>query len=106
MIMIELNVKNWSQVIDNNELVLVDVYGPACGPCITMESRLKELERTQGAKVVFTKIEAVSNMECLDEFRLTSIPTLLYIRAGKLVKKEVGLKSVDQIKQAIDKYLS
>ena len=103
--MIELNLENWSQVIENNESVLVDVYGPGCGPCITMESRLRELEKTYGSKVVFTKIEAISNLECLAEYGLKVVPTVLYFKACKLVNREVGKKSIEELELSIMKYL-
>jgi thioredoxin 1 len=106
MIMIELNVENWSQVIENNEAVLVDVYGPACGPCITMESRLNELKRNHGAKVIFAKIDASDNLDRIAKFGITGVPALLYFKSGKLVTKEVGLKSIDELEKSIIKYLS
>jgi thioredoxin 1 len=104
--MIELNVENWSQVIDNNELVLVDVYGPACGPCITMESRLKELENANTGKIVFAKIHAMDNLDRIAEFGISAVPALLYFKSGKLVAKEVGLKTIDELERSIEKNLS
>ena len=104
--MIELNVENWSQVIDNNELVLVDVYGPGCGHCITIESRLNELIRTHGAKVVFTKIDAMDNLDCVAKYGITGVPALLYFKSGKLVTKEVGLKTIGELERSIEKNLS
>ena len=104
--MIELNVENWSPVIDNNELVLVDVYGSACGPCITLESRLNELENANNGKIDFAKIHAMDNLDRIAEFGISSVPALLYFKSGRLVKKEVGLKTVDELERSIEKNLS
>jgi thioredoxin 1 len=106
MIMIELNVENWSQVIDNNESVLVEVYGSACPPCKVIEARLTEVEKNHGNSVFFAKIEVFSNVECLAEFGVSAVPTILYFKAGKLVKKEAGKKTIEELEQSIKKYLS
>ncbi len=104
--MIELNVENWSQVIDNNELVLVDVYGSNCGHCVTMETRLNELENANTGKIVFAKIHAMDNLDRVAKYGITGVPSLLYFKSGKLVTKEVGLKSVDELERSIEKNLS
>jgi thioredoxin 1 len=106
MIMIELNVENWSQVIENNESVLVDVFGSNCGPCVTMESRLNELENANTGKIVFAKIHAMDNLDCVSKYGITGVPALLYFKSGKLVTKEVGLKTIDELEKSITKYLS
>lgn len=106
MIMIELNEENWSEVINGNDAVLVDVYGVACGPCVTLESRLMELEKTHAGKVVFAKMHGMDNLDRITEYRIMAVPSLLYFKSGKLVTKEVGLKSVDELERSIEKNLS
>jgi len=87
MIMIELNVENWSQVIDNNESVLVDVYGSACPPCKVIEARLTEVEKNHGNSVFFAKIEVFSNVEKYYEVDME--PTTIDIKHKKTTIKEL-----------------
>jgi hypothetical protein len=42
----------------------------------------------------------------LAEFGVSAVPTILYFKAGKLVKKEAGKKTIEELEQSIKKYLS
>ncbi|MEN9333404.1 MAG: hypothetical protein RLY35_584 [Bacteroidota bacterium] len=103
--MIELNLENWSQVIENNEAVLVDVYGLACPPCKTIEARLTELEKNHGNKVFFAKIDGPSNLECVAHYGIRAVPTIMYFKSGKLILQETGLKTLQEIQNRIETHL-
>ncbi len=103
--MIELNDKNWSDFISNNEKVLVDVYGDACGPCVRMEPILMEVESIYLDQFAFAKINGMASVECIAHFGIRAVPTLMYFKSGKLMHKETGFKTAQEIENSIQKYL-
>ncbi len=103
--MIELNDKTWNDFISKNEKVLLDVYGDACGPCQRMEPILIEAESLNRDRVAFAKIEGVMNMDSIAPYGIRAIPTLLYFKSGKLINRETGFRTLDEIQDGINKYL-
>lgn len=103
--MIELNDNTWNDFVSKNEKVLVDVYGFKCVPCETMATILAEVESNDLNGVAFAKIEGVMNMDSIAQYGILAVPTLLYFKSGKLIHKETGLKTVQEIQNRIQKYL-
>ena len=103
--MIELNDKTWNDFISKNEKVLVDVYGDSCGPCQRMEPILIEAESLNRDRVAFAKIEGVMNMDSVAQYGISGVPTLMYFKSGKLIHRETGFRTQDEIQDGINKYL-
>jgi thioredoxin 1 len=103
--MIELNDNTWIDFISKNEKVLVDVYGIKCNPCTTIASFLAQAESNDSNGVSFAKIEANMNVDSVAPYGISAVPTLLYFKSGKLIHKETGLKTVQEIQNRIQKYL-
>jgi len=103
--MIELNDNTWNDFISKNEKVLVDVYGFKCVPCETIAKILAEVELNDTEGVFFAKIEANMNVDSLAQYGIRAVPTLLYFKSGKLMHRETGLKTAQEIQNSIQKYL-
>ena len=103
--MIELNDNTWIDFISKNEKVLVDVYGIKCNPCTTIASFLAQAESNDSNGVSFAKIEANMNADSVAQYRISAVPTLLYFRLGKLVFRESGIRTLQQIQNSIETHL-
>lgn len=75
-------------------LVLVDFWAEWCGPCQGMMPTLAELEKT-GVKV--GKVNVDQQGELAGQFRVMSIPTLVWFKDGKPVEQMVGAQSLDAL---------
>ncbi|MCD5375178.1 thioredoxin [Candidatus Gracilibacteria bacterium] len=82
-------------------LVLVDFWAEWCGPCQGMMPTLAELEKT-GVKVGKVNIEEQSDLAA--EYRVMSIPTLLWMKDGKVVDQMIGAQDLATLTEMAEKH--
>ena len=82
-------------------LVLVDFWAEWCGPCQGMMPVLKELEDS-GIKV--GKVDVDAQPELAQEYRVMSIPTLVWMKDGKAVDQMIGAQTLEQLQGAVAKH--
>ena len=90
-----------SEVIESERPVLLDFWAPWCGPCRAVVPLIDEiaLERDD-IKVV--KVNIDEEPELAREYRVMSIPTLMVMREGKVVKKASGARPKAQILEMLN----
>lgn len=84
----------FDQVIKDNEVILIDFYANWCGPCKMIAPILEDLA-SEGH--VIAKIDIDENPHTASKLGISSIPTLIVCRDGKIVKKHVGFAAKMQI---------
>lgn len=84
--------------------VLVDIYAHWCGPCKMITPALEELSQ-EFTDVKFIKVSADGLKEVADEYGVMSIPTLLFLKDGKVIGKKAGFMPKEVIASWIDEGL-
>jgi thioredoxin 1 len=100
--------KNFKDFIAGDELVLVDFYAVWCGPCKTMHDILEEYKTmVKGTPVRILKldIDSPANAAKIQEFRIGSVPTLMFFRGGEVLWRASGVTSAAKLKDLSDKFL-
>ena len=85
-----------------NGLVLVDFWATWCGPCRMQGPVLDRLsEEFSEDKLKIVKIDVDENPLTARSFGIMSIPTLLFKKAGQVVKQVAGVHTAEQIKAIV-----
>ena len=91
MEIIEVTKEEFEIIINSKEKVLVDFYADWCGPCKMMSPIVDEIAEELKEKVKVGKINSDDNMNLAEKYGIMSIPTILVIKEGNVVKTFVGV---------------
>lgn len=91
-----INKNNFEQVKSSEKTVLLDFYADWCGPC-RMVSPLVDEIAAENPQYLVGKINVDNEPELAQVFGVFSIPTLVVMKNGKVVKQSAGARPKDQI---------
>ena len=101
---IEISDENFASMIQDYDFIVVDCWAPWCGPCRMLSPVIDELARDYEGKVVFGKLNTDENRGVATKFGIMSIPTLLFIKNGKLVDTIIGAVPREVIESKLRKF--
>ena len=81
---------NFEQLLQSDKLVIVDFWATWCGPCRMLSPVLDMVEEEMAGQIEVVKVNVDDADEVAAQFRIMSIPTLLFFKNGQLVDKTVG----------------
>lgn len=102
---IEITDNNFEEIISSDLPVLVDFWAEWCGPCKMIGPVVDELSGEYEGKAIIGKVNVDENPETAAKFMVRSIPTLLIIKGGEVVDKQVGAVPKSTLAQKIDAQL-
>lgn len=91
-----------NEVLKSDKIVLVDFYADWCGPCKMMAPVLEDLAKTTTKNLMIAKVNVDQEQELAAAYGIYSIPTLMVVKDGKVLKREPGFKPKPILEQFID----
>ena len=80
------------EVLDSKTPVIVDFYADWCGPCQMLGPVLEELSKDADfkGKLKFAKLDTEQYPEMAEQFNVSGIPCLVFVKGGKEASRIVG----------------
>ena len=84
------------EVILSEKPVLLDFWAPWCGPCRMVGPILEEIA-AENPEIKVCKVNVDEEYELASQYRIMSIPTLMVVKDGQIVKQNLGAMPKNQI---------
>jgi thioredoxin 1 len=79
-----------SEVLQAKGPVIVDFWGPQCGPCLALMPAVERLEKEYDGRIKVTKLNAAENRMLCARLRVIGLPAYLFYKDGVEVKRITG----------------
>jgi thioredoxin 1 len=104
--MIEITSENFEQeVVRSSRPVMIDFWGPQCGPCLALMPKVEALAERYGDTVKLAKVEAPKNRRLCLNLKVMSLPTFLFYKDGKEIERLTGNITAEGIEDSLNKLL-
>lgn len=90
------------KVLKSTHPVVVDFWAPWCQPCRMIAPVLENLAGEYADKLTIAKVNTDENQQWANIYGVQGIPTLLFIKDGKVLDTIVGVASITVIKSKMD----
>ncbi len=101
-----LEVENPKAEIENSKVpVVVDFFASWCGPCKMMSPVIEKAYKKYGSDLKVIKVDIEKHADFANEHQIKCVPTILFFKEGKVVKREMGCISENQLCDIIDTQL-
>ena len=85
-----------------DKYLVIDFFATWCGPCKKFAPIFAALKKEyKGSNIDFYRIDVDRSQEASEHFSVTSIPTLLFVARGEVIKQMPGAKDAPAMREYI-----
>ncbi len=89
------------EAIESGKVVVIDFWATWCGPCVKLGPVVEELAEKYGDRAVIGKINIDEESDIVSNFRIRSVPTVLFFKNGEVVDRSVGLVKLSDLEDRL-----
>ncbi len=98
------NIEEFNKLMkDYDKIIVIDFWAIWCGPCMSFAPIFEKLQQEYQKVFIFAKVN-VDELEAIAQrYMITSIPTTLFVRKGKIIDKIIGAMNYQKMKLLLEK---
>ena len=100
-----INNSNFEELLSSGKPVVIDFWAEWCGPCRMIAPIIEELAAEYEGRALIGKCDVEQNDDITMKDGVRNIPTIIFLKGGQVVDKQVGATSKEALKAKIDKLL-
>ncbi|MEM9917591.1 MAG: thioredoxin [Bacteroidota bacterium] len=93
------------KALENEGVSVVDFWAEWCGPCRMITPIIEELSTEYEGKALIGKVNVDHNPQVSQKYGIRSIPTILILKGGEVVDKQVGVITKKALEDKINAQL-
>lgn len=98
--------KEFDDLLAQEKYVLVDFWATWCAPCRMIAPVIEQLAEKYDGKVTVAKVDVDEQQELSIRYGISSIPTVILYKDGKIAAKEIGVKPLNSFTTLLDKHIA
>ena len=102
---LEITDNNFESILAENKPLVLDFWASWCGPCKEIGPDIEASADEYKDQVNVGKCDVDENDELTGKFGVRNIPTVLFIKNGEVVDKQVGAASKAQLEEKLKNLL-
>ncbi len=103
---LELTDSNFTDTaVETDKLVVIDFWAAWCGPCRMLAPIIDQLSEENAENALIGKVDVDNNPEISQKYGITNLPTVLFLKKGEIVGKQIGLTSKGALQKKIDELI-
>jgi len=91
------------EVVNSDVPVVVDLWGPHCGPCKALSPILDKLAAEYDGKVKVAKVNVQEERELAQAFNVQSIPMVVAMRGRDVQEVSMGFRGEKPLREMFEK---
>jgi thioredoxin 1 len=96
---------NFTEMANAGKPLFIDFWAPWCGPCRIIGPLVEELAPNYEGRAIIGKMNVDDNPQVPQRYGVTSIPTLIIFKDGKIADRAVGAMPKGALQQFIERNL-
>ena len=97
--------ENLESLMAADKPLVIDFWAEWCGPCRTVAPIVEELAAEYADRVNIGKCDVDDNNAIATRFSVRNIPTIIFLKGGEVVDKQVGAVPKNVLEEKVKKLL-
>ena len=93
------------KALKSDQPVIIDFWAEWCVPCRMVAPIIEELANDYEGKAVIGKVDVDTNNEISAKYGIRNIPTILFLKNGEVMDKQVGAVQKAVLAEKLEKLL-